>query len=67
MYAIKKTTDVKKILINVSDLQEMLCVGKNTAYQIGKDAGAVCRIGKRMLFNVEKINAYINALTDEQN
>ena len=50
----------QKIAVNVNELCEMLCIGKNKAYQVGADAGAVVKIGRRTLFNVEKIRAYIN-------
>ena len=38
----------------------MLCVGKGTATKLGEDAGAVVRLGKRKLYNVRKIEEYID-------
>ena len=52
------------IAVDITGLQALLSVGKNTALQIGKDAGAVVHVGrKRTLYNVSKIKEYINALS----
>lgn len=50
---------VKPITVDIAGLQEMLSVGRNTANSIGEAAGAVVRIGKRKLYNVAKIEAYM--------
>lgn len=49
-----------KITVDINGLQNMLSVGKNTAYKIGEEAGAVVRLGKRKLYVVSKIEEYIN-------
>ena len=49
-----------KITVDINGLQNMLSVGKNTAYKIGEEAGAVVRLGKRKLYIVSKIEDYIN-------
>lgn len=54
-----KETDTK-ITVDIIGLQNMLSVGKNTAYKIGEEAGAVVRLGKRKLYIVSKIEDYIN-------
>ena len=54
----------KRIAVDVTTLMAMLCVGKNTASQIGKDAGAVLHVGRRTLYNVPKIEKYIDSLTE---
>ena len=56
-----------KIMVDINSLQEMLSCGKFTASQIGERAGAVLRFGRRKLYNVEKINEYINSMTKEVN
>ena len=62
-----KTTDVKeKVAVNINQLQAMLGCGKATANKIGEDAGAVIRIGKRKLFSVNKVRAYIDHKTEEE-
>lgn len=62
-----KTKDFKEtnsIAVDIDKLQGMLGVGKNTADKIGKDAGAVIHVGRRKLFNVRKIQAYIDKLVE---
>ena len=49
-----------KITVDINELQGMLSVGKNTAIRIGEEANAVIRIGKRKLYSVEKIKAYMD-------
>ena len=57
-------TDSNKIMVGIEELQEMLCVGRNTAKQIGIDAGASIKIGRRRLYNVEKVTEYMNKLSE---
>ena len=62
-----KTTVVEndnKIAVDVAGLMAMLSCGKSTANKIGEEAGAVIRIGRRKLFNVEKIKEHMNKLTE---
>ena len=54
----------KKSAIDINEVMERYSVGKNTADQIGKDAGAVFYIGRRKLFNVKKLDAYIDKLSE---
>lgn len=49
-----------KITVDINGLQNMLSVGKNTAYKIGEEAGAVVRLGKRKLYIVSKVESYIS-------
>lgn len=53
-----------KITVDIIGLQGMLSLGKASSNQIGEDAGAVIRIGKRKLYNVEKVKAYMNRLSE---
>ena len=57
----------KKITIDINELQIMLSVGRNTALQIGKNAGAVIKIGRRTLYRIDKIQEYMNTLTEDCN
>lgn len=54
----------KVILVEINGLQKMLSVGKNTASDIGENAGAVVRIGRRKLYNVKKVEEYINNIKE---
>ena len=51
-----------KISVDIKGLQGMCGVGRKTAAKIGEDAGAVIRIGRRKLYNVQKVQEYMNAL-----
>lgn len=57
-------SETKKIMVDINGLQEMLSVGRNTAKQIGIDAGASVKVGSRRLYNVEKVTEYMNKLTE---
>ena len=53
------TTD-QRITVDIVTLQSMLCVGRGSADRIAQEAGAVVRIGRRKLYNVPAIQAYID-------
>ena len=54
------------IAVNMDQLQAMLGVGRNTADKIGKDAGAVMHVGRRKLFNVGKVQRYLDRISGEE-
>lgn len=56
-----------KISVDINELQGMLSVGRNTALKIGEEAQAVIRIGKRKLYNVERIKEYMQEKTGGDN
>ena len=60
----KKVESDNQIAVDINALQNMLGVGRNTADDIGKKAGAVIKVGRRKLFNVKKIQAYMDSLTE---
>ena len=47
------------LLIDTASLQIMLGCGRESAVKIGIDAEARLKVGRRVLWNVEKIKAYI--------
>ena len=55
-----------KITVDINELQTILSVGRNTASRIGEDAQAVVRIGRRKLYNVEKIKKYMEDQSNER-
>lgn len=63
MMKTKLPEQTEKLTVDITTLQEMLCVGKNTCYQIGRDAGARIKIGRRCLFNVKKIQEYMDSIS----
>jgi len=60
MYKTNLKENDTKITVDINGLQNMLSVGKNTAYKIGEEAGAVVRLGKRKLYIVSKVESYIS-------
>ncbi|RKI90548.1 hypothetical protein D7V94_13840 [Parablautia intestinalis] len=61
----RKTTESQlelkhRMLISTADLQELLSCGRSTTVKIGTEAGAKVQIGKRVLWNREKIQKYLN-------
>lgn len=64
MYKTNVKENNKKITVDIIGLQNMLSVGKNTANKIGEEAGAVVRLGKRKIYIVSKIEAYINGKSE---
>ncbi len=62
----RKTNNIEpnnKIAVDINGLQAMLSLGKNTAADLGVAAGAVIQIGRRKLYNVKKIEAYIDSMS----
>lgn len=55
-----------KIAVPTKELQSMLCCGRDTATKIGTEAKARIKIGKRVLWNVSKIQEYLNQISEEQ-
>ena len=61
-----KTTQIKdidwtnQITVNTDTLAELLDCGKVTARKIGSDANARIRIGRRTLWNIDKIRSYLS-------
>lgn len=49
-----------RLLISTNDLRELLSCGFSTATKIGTEAGAKIQIGKRVLWNREKVQKYLN-------
>lgn len=52
----------ERSLVDNKGLQEMLSCGRVAATKIGENANAKCRIGRRVLWNVRKINDYLEQL-----
>ena len=67
MRATYKNADMateKKLAVDTKELQEMLGCGRFTAYEIGTQAGARMRLGKRVLWNVNKVKAYLDCISE---
>lgn len=53
----RKTVDTK-------GLQAMLSSGRQTAVEIGTAAGAKIQVGRRVLWNVKKVQQYLDAVSE---
>ena len=51
----------QRLLVDLLGLMELCSCGRIAAEKIGKDSGAVIRVGRRKLYNLEKVKNYINA------
>ena len=52
--------NVYPITVDVKGLMKLFGIGRNTARRIGKEAGAVIRLGPRKtLYNVERVRQYL--------
>jgi len=52
-------------LLDTEQLREYTNLGRNSAMKFGEEAGAKVKIGRRVLWDLEKVNAYISKLTEE--
>lgn len=52
----------ERALVDTKGLQAITSSGRATAYKLGEAAGAKVKIGKRVLWNVHKINDYLEKL-----
>ena len=59
-----KATD-HSLCVDTSGLPEITQSGRKTAVEIGTQAGARIQIGRCVLWNVEKVKYYINAISTE--
>lgn len=53
-------------LLGAVELQGYISMGRNGARKLAEDAGAVVKIGNRVLFDRLKIDAYIDHIREEQ-
>lgn len=54
---------IQPITVSAKDLCKILGVGLNMAYTIGKEAGAEVKLGRRCVYNVKKIQTYIESVS----
>lgn len=58
------STNDETLTVDTPHLMEMLEVGRATAVQIGTEAEARIQIGRRVLWNVEKIREYLSRISE---
>ena len=65
MRATKKAEKVtEKKTVDTDELQNMLSCGRKTAVEIGTAAQARCQIGRRVLWNVARVQTYLNTISE---
>lgn len=63
----KRTPQTGEVItIGLPELMARLNSGRQTAETVAAAAGAKIKIGRRTLYHVGKIEAYLNQLADEQ-
>ena len=53
-----------KMLVDTNGLQEMLCAGRPAAVKIGTDARARVQSGRRVFWNIKKVQQYLDAISE---
>ena len=59
-----KAENQMQMLVDTNGLQEMLCAGRPAAVKIGTEAGARVQSGRRVFWNVRKVQQYIDAVSE---
>ena len=59
-----RETGGNKILVDTLGLQEMLCAGRPSAVRIGTEAGARVQSGRRVFWNVKKVQQYLDTVSE---
>ena len=59
----KRQTD-RMLSVDIEGLAAMLSCGQATARKIGADAGARICIGRRVLYSVDKVRKYLDAIAE---
>ena len=67
MHKTHNSNSTEKRAVDIKELKEMLGCGRVTAERIGADANARFRVGRRVLYNVNKVQSYIDGLGGESN
>lgn len=59
----KSPSKEKKMTIDTAGLQDMLSCGRKTAIEIGTAAGGRISCGRRVLWNVSKVQQYLDSIS----
>lgn len=51
--------DSEKLTVDTEELKALLSCGRKTAIKIGEDSCARVQIGRRVLWSVERVKAYL--------
>jgi len=53
-----------KKLVDTTELQFLVCAGRKTAVDIGIAAGARIQVGRRVFWNVKKVQQYLDSISE---
>lgn len=62
---IKKADAVQKVLVDTEELKFMLSCGRVSALKIGEKAESKVYVGRRVLWNARKIEAYLDKMEQD--
>lgn len=54
-----------RLTVNTVELAELLGMGREAAETVGREAGAVVRVGRLKRYNVAKVEAYLDRIAAE--
>lgn len=52
-----------RLTVTTEELQSLLGCGRKTTVEIGEQAGARVQLGKRVLWNVDKVKVYLDLVS----
>lgn len=52
-----------RLTVTTEELQSLLGCGRKTTLEIGEQAGARVQLGKRVLWNVDKVKVYLDLVS----
>lgn len=58
--------DNNSMCVDIIGLMKLLNSGRATAERIGKESQSAFKVGNRKLYKVDKVNAYLETLTEKQ-
>ena len=61
----EKMIFVQSRLLGIEELMKYTNLGKNNARQLGEESRAIIRIGRRVLYDRQKIDNYITELSSD--
>ena len=59
-----KTASVNNLAVDTEGLRSLLSAGYQTAVEIGTAAGAKITVGRRVLWNVSRIQKYLDEISE---
>lgn len=60
----KRMNETAPVMLEINGLCDALSLGRRSAEKIGEDAKAVVRVGRRKLYNFQKIQKYVDAISE---